>query len=65
MDMVTYAYWRGLYVPAGCIRAPRFRGVDPQLFQLYQIIHIHLVTIFNNGTFDETIPGCDSSLCLW
>ena len=43
----------------------RFRSIDPQLVQLYQIIHIHPVTIFNNGAFAETIPSWEIYICLW
>ena len=36
-----------------------------QFVQLYQIIHTHPVTIFNNGIFAETMPSWNISLCLW
>ena len=46
-----------LYVPAKFRETARFMSIDPQLVQVYQIIHIHPVTIFNNDTFAETIPS--------
>ena len=55
--MVTSTCLQSLDIPTKCRKTSKSMSIDPQLVQLYQIVHIHPVTIFNNGKFTETIPS--------